>query len=382
LGWRSAVTPSEDQIRIAEALAGYGAVVLENARSHADAERRQTVAQALAELVREGAAEYDIERAITLVCERGRHLLRADYAGISLLEDGRRIWHGLSGNQTETWQITTRGRGDGVTSQAMAGGRTVVLEDLDTDPDRSLIHSREGGRTAIATPLRGRDGFIGALHFGWRRNVTLGTGRLSLAEAVASYAAVIVENARAHASLEDQALHDSLTGLPNRRLFEDRLQQALLAARRDNLWIAVMVMDLDRFKEVNDTLGHQAGDQLLHDLGARLVAPLRSSDTVARLGGDEFAILLTRLDDPGGAAVAGRKVLDAVDQPMTIKDQRLRVAASIGVALYPRDAEDMETLLRRADLAMYSAKRSGGGLAEYGSYMETVSAKQTLLQTA
>jgi diguanylate cyclase (GGDEF)-like protein/PAS domain S-box-containing protein len=155
-----------------------------------------------------------------------------------------------------------------------------------------------------------------------------------------------------------QALHDSLTGLPNRVLFRERIEQALKRAERDGDQVAVLLMDLDRFKEVNDALGHHAGDALLVEVGRRLPAVLRGSDTVARLGGDEFGMLLIA---PGGAervVPLVERIHRALQEPVVVSDLPLEIEASVGVSVYPADGLDSETLLRRADVAMYSAKES------------------------
>jgi diguanylate cyclase (GGDEF)-like protein len=171
-------------------------------------------------------------------------------------------------------------------------------------------------------------------------------------------------------ALAQQALYDELTGLPNRRLFQDRLEQAMLASRRDGHPIALLLMDLDRFKDVNDTMGHLAGDALLRELGRRLRNALRTSDTVGRLGGDEFAMVLTSLRDRAGATVAATKLLDAINEPLQLRGQSLQVAGSVGIAMCPEHGEDPETLLRRADVAMYVAKRAGSGSAVYAPEMD------------
>jgi diguanylate cyclase (GGDEF)-like protein len=162
-----------------------------------------------------------------------------------------------------------------------------------------------------------------------------------------------------------QALHDELTGLPNRSLFRDRTEQAISRARRSGDTAAVMIMDLDRFKEVNDTLGHHLGDLLLQEVGRRMRERLREVDTIARFGGDEFAILLENVEHPGAALDVANKIRSAVSEPLVLGDFELSVDASIGIAFYPAHATDFNKLLQRADIAMYSAKSSGTGCELY-----------------
>ena len=174
----------------------------------------------------------------------------------------------------------------------------------------------------------------------------------------------ITERKHAEHALEHQALHDMLTGLPNRVLLQDRLNQALLTVRQHNEPLALLIMDLDRFKDVNDTLGHHAGDELLRQIGPRLQAVLRNVDTLGRLGGDEFAVVLPNAALPAATAIAAR-LLDVLETPFVVDDRPVAVGASIGIALSPEHGLDAESLLRRADVAMYVAKRSGGGYAAY-----------------
>ena len=172
-------------------------------------------------------------------------------------------------------------------------------------------------------------------------------------------------------ALERQALYDFLTGLPNRMLLRDRLEQAIRTAGRENAPLALFVMDLDRFKEINDTFGHQFGDLLLKEFGQRLRTVLRTADTVARLGGDEFAVLLPAAGNEAGAAVMAEKILAALERPFVIEGQSIEVSASIGIALCPQDGDDWTTLLRCADVAMYAAKQSSEGYVVYSADADT-----------
>jgi diguanylate cyclase (GGDEF)-like protein len=166
--------------------------------------------------------------------------------------------------------------------------------------------------------------------------------------------------------IEHMAYHDALTSLPNRTLFSRMLEQSLLDARRARKQLAVMFIDLDRFKNINDTLGHEAGDALLKDVAARLRTALRASDRVARLGGDEFVVLVTEIDDDTALPTVANKVIAAVARPCRLGDQDFRVTASIGISVYPIDGLDEPTLMKHADIAMYQAKEDGrNGFAFY-----------------
>jgi diguanylate cyclase (GGDEF)-like protein len=170
--------------------------------------------------------------------------------------------------------------------------------------------------------------------------------------------------------LEHQALHDDLTGLPNRVLFGDRVDHAIRAAARQGQKLALLVLDLDDFKQVNDTLGHQHGDALLKLVAARLVGCLRNGDTVARLGGDEFGILPLVATDLAGAASVTWTIQNALEKPFMVNGHSIDVRASIGITLIPEHGDNVDDLLRRADLAMYDAKHSGSGYALFASEQE------------
>ena len=161
------------------------------------------------------------------------------------------------------------------------------------------------------------------------------------------------------------AEHDPLTGLPNRALFEDRLAQACSQAHRQQQRLAVLFIDLDRFKPINDTLGHAIGDRLLQETAQRLAACLRQSDTVARIGGDEFVILLLNIEDISAVRQVIDKLLETITQPFHIDAHCLHISLSVGVALYPEHSQDVATLLRQADTALYKAKSDGRGICRF-----------------
>lgn len=175
----------------------------------------------------------------------------------------------------------------------------------------------------------------------------------------------ITARKEAEARIRYMALHDALTGLPNRLLFEDRLGNAIVQARRHQTQVAVLMLDLDRFKNINDSLGHHIGDQLLEKFAMRLRTCLRESDTAARLGGDEFAVSLPDLASGEDAVTVAQKILGVLQTPFQIEQHELDIGASIGIARYPDDGIDHETLLRAADTAMYDAKAHGRGIYRF-----------------
>jgi diguanylate cyclase (GGDEF)-like protein/PAS domain S-box-containing protein len=179
--------------------------------------------------------------------------------------------------------------------------------------------------------------------------------------------------------LRHQAMHDGLTDLPNRTLLFERLERALEEARGESFLVALLLMDLDRFKEVNDTFGHHFGDVLLKQVAFRIRNQLSPDDTVARLGGDEFAIVLPHAPDANAVAATARRILNALEQPFVVEEQVLEVGASIGIALHPRHGSDARSLMRCADVAMYSAKQGNSGYSFHSREHESRSPDQLAL---
>jgi diguanylate cyclase (GGDEF)-like protein len=188
--------------------------------------------------------------------------------------------------------------------------------------------------------------------------VTLSISALD-AHFAARNARLAVELQGANEQLRSIALYDTLTGLPNRFLLEDRLRQAALYADRNRTSFSLMFVDLDDFKPVNDTYGHAAGDELLKQVGRRLQECRRRHDTVARTGGDEFVIVLGDVGDTQGASVIGEKILEELAKPILVAGNMLEISCSIGISMYPTDGKDIATLTANADVAMYHAKKSG-----------------------
>ena len=224
-----------------------------------------------------------------------------------------------------------------------------------------------GGRpypAQLVVPLRTRDLVVGVLVlYGARRN-TFDPATIQWVETLARHVSIILSLAAVRketaARIFHLTHHDSLTDLPNRILFTDRLKQALARAKRYGRGVGVLFVDLDRFKSINDSLGHETGDAVLKIVAERLVRCVRSTDTIARLSGDEFAMVLSDLAQGQDAGHVAQKVLDAVCRPAIVGDRTIPITASIGIALYPFDAADPDVLLAQADRAMYRAKEKGG----------------------
>ncbi|EAZ87973.1 putative bifunctional diguanylate cyclase/phosphodiesterase, partial [Crocosphaera chwakensis] len=200
---------------------------------------------------------------------------------------------------------------------------------------------------------------------------------LSEHQLIRSYLFDITARKRAEENLEYRAFYDTLTDLPNRNYFDEKLEVALVEAKKNDYLMALLFLDLDSFKNVNDTLGHKIGDQLLKSFAQRLSCCVRNDDVVSRWGGDEFTLLLPQINSPEDTINLAQRILDDLKQPFEISGHQLYIKTSIGIAIYPQDGEDAETLLKNADAALYRAKERGRN--HYRFYRSTMTSKASLL---
>lgn len=255
-----------------------------------------------------------------------------------------------------------------LSAEVVRSGKPLLFRSDDeaftSDGVRSIVARRVHGHAPLAwlgVPLIVQRGVIGVLVVqSYTGDVTYGEDDKQLLQFVSTQVAAAIERKQIEARLSHMARYDHLTELPNRALFRDRLENALARARRDKERVAILYLDLDRFKEINDRFGHAAGDQLLREVGHRLATCVRESDTVGRLGGDEFAVLLPRIGQPDDAMAVAEKIRRELRRPIALDDRAVTVAGSIGIALYPDHGERESDLLKLADDAMYAAKRRGG----------------------
>ncbi len=217
-----------------------------------------------------------------------------------------------------------------------------------------------GFQSAWVTPIFQKDGArIGLIVIYSRESCGPSAAQRRIMLTAGELCTVVVDHYQTHHQLAHLVQHDSLTGLPNRILFEDRLHQALASSRREGRLVGLLAMDIDRFKSINDTLGHQSGDSLLQQFAQRLRENLRSSDTIARMGGDEFTIILPDLKAPEHAAIVARKLIAAAQEPFSILGREVHVSTSLGIAIFPTDGTDSPSLQKTADEALYRVKSAG-----------------------
>ncbi len=354
---------------------------LVQAAAHAEAVFAKRSADATLRLFREGAFAHDVSEAGTIVARVAAQALQTERAGVEVVDEhgiiSFAIGVGVSVEVNDAIQSSLLGK----VAADSPGWRLVALaSEPQLVDDAKLISSRKRGfietlgvRSFAAIPLLSRTGLRGIVICGeaarsrhWTQAERDFTARFSLEGALIVDAARLRASERAQlVQLTHQAFHDALTGLPNRSLLMERAAQALASAARRGSRPAILMLDINDFKRVNDIFGHTRGDELLCEIADLLTGTLRSGDTVARLGGDEFAILLPDNADITQAHAVATKVGARLDAPLDVGGIELDAAASIGIAVFPEHGRTAAELIRRADVAMYVAKRMGSGPALY-----------------
>jgi diguanylate cyclase (GGDEF)-like protein len=235
---------------------------------------------------------------------------------------------------------------------------------LDLGIERVQLRDAARPRCWLGAPLESADGAMGVLAVqGHSPECRYEAAEREMLKEVAAAVAAAIERKRGYSRMQQFALYDALTGLPNRPLLHDRLASALARSRRERGLLAVLYIDLDDFKQINDLHGHEAGDTVLREVARRLAATVRASDTVARLGGDEFVVLLEGIHAADDALLVAGKLGAALREPMRVGPTATAIRASVGIAIHPGDGDDRLALLHQADAAMYRAKRAGGDRA-------------------
>jgi diguanylate cyclase (GGDEF)-like protein/PAS domain S-box-containing protein len=250
-----------------------------------------------------------------------------------------------------------------LSAQVIRSGQVLLHTPDSGAPPPGQVHAAVGRDSLnwLGVPLNAKKGVIGALVVkNYCAEARYTQKDIELLQFVSAQIATVIERKQMEIWLQHIARHDPLTDLPNRELFHDRLQTALLWAKRNQKLLSLLYIDLDRFKQVNDTLGHPIGDLLLQEVARRLKQCVRESDTVGRVGGDEFLVLLHDIPLPEDALIVAETIRIALGRRYDLADQRVHISPSIGVALYPVHSDDYKQLIRYADEAMYDAKKNGG----------------------
>jgi diguanylate cyclase (GGDEF)-like protein/PAS domain S-box-containing protein len=332
--------------------------------------RSQALQQRLiAEFGQQALASSDLEDVLNHAVELVSVTLKVDYCEVlELNPDGRALTYRAAAGWPPEWvgRRVVQIKPASPLAHVLASREPVVIENHAAEarfPASPLLQF--GIRSGMQVPILGSQGAYGVL--GVHRFAVHRFSRddASFLQSVANILAVAIDRKSAEDQLAHLAQFDVLTGLPNRYLFHDRLVQSIAQAKRASRPIAVLFVDLDRFKLVNDTLGHRAGDTLLAEAATRLADCVRSGDTVGRFGGDEFGAILTDLSKPADASLVAQKMIDALSQPFQLDTQETFISASVGITIYPTDGELPESLVMNADTAMYRAKEQGRNTYQY-----------------
>jgi len=339
------------------------ALTLRTLRSVEILRERQRLMEGLSEIQRAIARRAPLEEVLESVVDLTNELLGDELIALFLRDPEDPdvlVIEACRGLDAATLDAGRRRRiGEGVAGLAVAENRLVVAEDYGAEKAAVPYFRDSGIEAAMAAPVHENGEAVGALLVAsWKVGTRYGVETRDLLETIAQHVSLALTDAKTVNAMAHQALHDALTGLPNRALFLDRLEHALARAVRGGSEVAVLFLDLDRFKTVNDSLGHAAGDELLCAAARRICDCMRVSDTAARLGGDEFAVLLEDLGSTHEAVRVAKRILGALQAPFAVAGREVVVGASIGVAIGTHGADD---LLSHADVAMYRAKAQGKG---------------------
>ncbi len=355
---------------------------VENQALLASLSERQLLSDRLSRIQRKISTRAPLQEVLDAITQGAAELVHADVAALRFVDEDDPQYMVI---------VSSVGVGDDIAEEvrrspvgAGVGGRAIVtnslcIQDSYAGWDNAINQFVVGGlQTALATPVHLGSQPIGSLvvatHQADRRYSTAEQDALI---SFAEHVSIALNDARSVRAMNEalenavhQAMHDELTGLPNRACFYDRAEQALRSAVRTGTSTAVLLLDLDRFKEINDTLGHRYGDRVLRAIEPRLAPLLRGSDTLARLGGDEFCVLLPHVTDLDDAMEVARRLTRALEEPLDVDGMSLVVEASCGVTVAPEHGDTADLLLQRADIAMYAAKRSHLSVSAYDDELD------------
>lgn len=301
----------------------------------------------------------DLGGVMALVAERAQKLTLADGAVVELAEGDEMIYRAACGSAEAQLGLRLK-RAGSLSGLCVELGKALRCDNAETDArvDREACR-RVGLLSMLVVPLKHHDTVVGVLKVVSRGVNTFGDSDIEILELMSELIAAAMFHATQYEANElfQRATQDALTGIANRALFFDRLRQGLVQAKRASQRLAVLFLDMDGLKQINDEHGHRAGDAALKELARRIKEALRQADTAARLGGDEFGIILTQLEHRSGAMLAAQRLVERIERPFLFEHHKLTLAASIGLAFFPDDGEQMDSLLEQADQSMYAEKR-------------------------
>jgi len=330
------------------------------------AEERISGRSAILGMLATGCSLTEVLNAINLHIEQDAPLAKSSI--LLLDETGKHLLSASAPSLPEEYNAAINGGAIGPAAgscgTAAYKNETVIVEDISSDPlwaDYKGLALAHGLHACWSVPVHNTAGEVlgtFALYYAASRKPE--KTEIELIQSAAQLAGIAIERCAMVEKMEQMAHYDLLTQLPNRALFIDRLKQTLALARRKKHPFALLFIDLDKFKAINDTLGHDAGDKTLQEVAGRLQACVREVDTVARLGGDEFTIILAEIHSSKDAALVAKKVLATLCREIELEGRSMSIGGSIGISLFPDDGEDVDTLIAKSDTAMYQAKQAGG----------------------
>jgi diguanylate cyclase (GGDEF)-like protein len=361
-----------------------GVMALVGQRSSTALRRRYANLERLYRFAERTSGVSEVNDVVLSILRHAREVMGAGAAELVLPDRNGCFCYSLDGDERIVSTVRAEPGGLERLVQASGVGMLASYDDHRSEVGQAL--AERGLRFALAAPITFGDDLRGVIIVGHSQGtVTFDSEDLRLFEVLASHSGVAIQGGRLLDRLrrevrarEHEALHDSLTGLANRNLFDRFLKEAL-EQRTVRRLVAVMLMDLDGFKEINDTMGHHVGDAVLKELATRLTAGISEHGLVARLGGDEFAFVLPDLPDAERVGELGRVILSELERPVGVDGLALEVRASLGVSLAPEHGEERSLLLRRADVAMYTAKSAGGGIEVYDPSDDRHSTRRLIL---
>ncbi len=317
-----------------------------------------------------------LDYVLETILESALELVSADDTHLFLYEHGLLSFAAslFDGHQQERPYMDPRPQG--LTYRVAREGKKIVADNVLTNP---LFENRRWEGSIIGLPLKTGNTVLGVMNVALKRAHIFSENEIQVLEFLADQAAIAIQNAKlyeqaqqeiadrkkAEEAIKHMAHHDALTGLPNRRLFNERISLEISRSQRNNQKIGVMLFDLDHLKNVNDSFGHSVGDLLLQAVAQRLLGLLRKSDTVARMGGDEFLLILPEMKIPGDAKLTAERILSALSTPFLLEGNQINITTSIGIVFFPDDGTEVDDLIKKADIAMYKAKEKGGNIYHF-----------------